>query len=289
VRLRAKRLRKGSGRERIFVVGETAGDAGFTLVELSIVIAIIMLLLGILVPVLNRCRRLAQQAACQNRLRQWGWAFKMYAADNEGCYPHTDGRDRCGGEEPISEPGRIDYYFGWVDVVAPLMGQKPWREHQKWHYPGPETIFQCPAARLIEGNLYDYNPERNGYFSYAMNSCLELDINCRWWESEGCSSPMPSFLHTESIKTPERVILLFEQLLDPRLGYDGKILNRKAGKYCGAYPREFCARHAKGGGVLGGFILYCDYHVGWASTVWKEDWPADLYVPPRDDADWFPY
>ena len=41
--------------------------------------------------------------------------------------------------------------------------------------------------------------------------------------------------------------------------------------------------------ALGGSILFCDYHVEWAESVWKDHWPADLEVPPRDDPDWFPY
>jgi len=263
--------------------------SAFGLVEVLIVIFILSLLISILIPTLNRCKSLAKQTICQSQLRQWGLTFEMYALSNGGYYPHTDGRDRCGDEEPIHSAGKIDYYFGWIDVLPPLMDLRPWREHEKWSYPGIGTMFQCPEAKVAQSKLYDYKPARNGYFSYAMNSCLELDTNCRWWESQGCNSPMPSFLNTTSIKQPHRVILLFDQLLDPGLGYDGKIVNRKAGKYCGAYPREFSARHAKPGGILGGFILYCDYHVGWKPSVWKPDWPEDLYVPPRDDLDWFPY
>ena len=264
-------------------------DKAFSLLEVLVVISVISLLLGILIPSLRRCKALTKQMICQSRLSQWGLTFEMYALDNDWLYPHTDGRDRCGDEEPISLAGKIDYYFGWVDVLPPLMDQKPWREHEKWNYPDSGTIYQCPGAKIGPRGVYDYQPGRNGYFSYAMNSCLELDTNCRWWESEGCSEPMPSFLNSMLIKKPDQVILLFDQLLDPGLGYDGKMLNRQAGKYCGAYPREFSARHAKGGGVLGGFILYCDNHVEWKSSVWKADWPENLYVPPRNDMDWFPY
>ena len=100
---------------------------------------------------------------------------------------------------------------------------------------------------------------------------------------------MPSFLNTAKICHPVGVILLFDQLLDPRKGYGGEKLNRSAGRYCGSYPKAFSARHAKPGGLLGGSILYCDYHVEWTETVWKPEWPDDLEVPPRDDLDWYPY
>jgi len=265
-----------------------ARSAGFSLVELLIVISVITLLLGLLLPALRRARCVAEQAICKSRLRQWALAFGMYAEQNDGFYPHTDGRDRT-SSAPETDAERADYYFGWIDLLPPLVGQRAWRDHDYWQKPGTETIFQCRSARLGPDSSYKYRPRRTGYFSYAMNSCLELDENCHWWESEGCDKPMSSFLNTALIKKPQQVILLFDQLLDPGLGYDGRIENGQAGKYCGAYPREFSARHAKSRGVLGGFVLYCDYSVEWKSSVWEAGWAEDLYVPPRDDVNWFPY
>jgi type II secretory pathway pseudopilin PulG len=265
----------------------------FSLLELLVVISITSLLLGISIPALNRCRSLARQAVCQNRLRQWGLAFQMYAAQNDNYYPHIDGRDRT--SSPPSDPFQeADYYYGWVDVLAGLMGQKPWREHGIYHRPGVSTIFQCPAARLARNGNYNYTPERVGFFSYAMNSCLELDEKCwppyyPYIDPTGGTNNMPSFLKTALIRHPSKVILLYDQLLDPRYGYNANHLNRSAGRYCGAYPREFSARHRKNKDGLGGFILFCDYHIEWKKSVWKEDWPDDLEVPPRNDPDWFPY
>jgi prepilin-type N-terminal cleavage/methylation domain-containing protein len=269
-------LAKGRG-------SRSAASCAFSLIELLIVISIISLLLGILMPALSRARVIARQVVCQSRLRQWGLAFETYAAANDNYYPHIDGLDR--------DKGPADQ-FGWVDVLPPAMGEKPWRDHNHWEYPDKGTIFQCPSAKLLPREFYNQDSEKFGFFSYAMNSCLELDRNC-WkpygWPRGDLSWRMPSFLSVERIRCPPRVILLFDQLLDPRLGYDGNKLNRSAGKYCGSYPRAFSARHAKPGGLLGGSILYCDYHVEWKESVWKPDWPDDLEVPPRDDPDWYPY
>jgi hypothetical protein len=256
-----------------------------------VVISIVALLMALAMPALDRARSLARQTVCQSRLRQWGLAFAAYATENSGTYPHTDGRDRCGDEEPFTHEGIADYWFGWVDVVAPLMGEKPWREHTHGAYPGVKTVFQCPSARLAPESLYAYNPLRNGFFSYAMNSCLELDANCWAPYGQPGGNDMPSFLNTVRIKTPGRVILLFDQLLDPRKGYGGDTLNRSAGCNCGSYPKAFSERHAKAEGALGGFILYCDTHVAWKQTVWKAQWPAtpEFEAPPRNDPDWYPY
>jgi molybdate transport system regulatory protein len=264
---------------------------GFSLIEIIVVVSIIALLLALVMPALGRARALARQTVCQSRLRQWGLAFAAYAADNAGYYPHIDGRERSGDDEPFTPEGIADYYFGWADVLAPLMGEKPWSEHDRGDYPGTETVFQCPSAQLAPESLYSYKPRRNGYFSYAMNSCLELDANC-WppYDRPGGNN-MPSFLNVASIKRPMRVILLFDQLLDPLKGYGGSTINRSAGHNSGSYPKAFSARHAKARGALGGFVLYCDYHVAWKKTVWKAEWPvtSDFEAPPRDDPDWYPY
>lgn len=265
------------------------GNYGFTLVELLVVISIITLLTSILVPVMSRAKAQAYRIVCQSQFRQWGFAFEVYSMANEGFYPHIDGRDRT-SSNPQTPADIADYYFGWIDVLPPLMGEKPWREHEYWHRPGVGTIFQCPSARLGPDKSYKYRPRRTGYFSYAMNSCLELDENC--WSPYGCTDNnwhMSSFLNITSIKTPSRLILLFDQLLDPEKGYGGEKYNATAGKYCGSYPKAFAARHFKKRGKLGGSILFCDYHVEWAESVWKPDWPEDLEVPPRNDFNWYPY
>ena len=271
----------------------SAGARAFTVVELMVVISVISILLSLLLPALGRARAIAKQTACQSRLRQWGLAFESYAAANDSFYPHIDGRDRT--EINPQTPEEIaDYYYGWVDVLPSFMKLKPWRDYELYNKPGSDTIFQCPSAKIPRGANYNYPHERVGYFSYAMNSCLELDRNCwppyhPYTDPTGGRNDMPSFLNTGLIRRPSGVILLFDQLLDPQYGYNANRLNRSAGRYCGAYPREFSARHRKGRSGLGGSILFCDYHVEWRQSVWKEDWPGDLEVPPRNDSDWFPY
>ena len=64
----------------------------FTLIELLVVISVIVLLMAILLPALQRVKKQARAVACQANLRQWGTILALYVEDNQGRFPHTLGR-----------------------------------------------------------------------------------------------------------------------------------------------------------------------------------------------------
>ena len=76
----AARTRNGCRRHR---------RQGFTLVELLVVIGIIAVLVGILLPTLNRARAAARTTVCLSNLRQMGQAWQMYLAESKGRLPHS--------------------------------------------------------------------------------------------------------------------------------------------------------------------------------------------------------
>jgi prepilin-type N-terminal cleavage/methylation domain-containing protein/prepilin-type processing-associated H-X9-DG protein len=117
---------------------------GFTLIELLVVIAIIAILIGMLLPAIQRIREAAMRAQCENNLKQMGIACHGYHDVNGWLPPGYN----ASAAYPDTSPG-----WGWAAFLLPHLDQDPLYKQIDFNAPMqgqaaiamPLKIFLCPS------------------------------------------------------------------------------------------------------------------------------------------------
>src|SRR5438128_8797801 len=93
---------------------------GFTLIELLVVIAIIAVLIGLLLPAIQKVREAANRMSCSNNLRQLGLAIHNFENVHSVLPP---GRANAPGK-PLPDYGVTNkIYQGWGGFILPFLEQ----------------------------------------------------------------------------------------------------------------------------------------------------------------------
>lgn len=141
--------------------------AGFSLIELLIVVTIIAILVSLVLPVIGMVRDNARRVACLSNQRQLGLAVQAYAADNRGLLPPAQIKFAA---NPIwgSNPGS---HYNWSDTM--MAGR--YLDQSGWGGSiikvGINSVLLCPADRrgFFAGN--------NKWSSYGIHTGYSPWIN----------------------------------------------------------------------------------------------------------------
>lgn len=146
--------------------------AGFTLVEILVVIAIIGILAAVLFPVFRNAREAGRRTACQSNMKQLGLAFQQYLKDSGDVYPF--GGNFQGWGVPAGSTASSGHWVSGIkdqplaDLATP--GVEGWKSPNVAKtdvggiapYTRNAEIYICPSSEFGEDK----------HLSYSMNCAL---------------------------------------------------------------------------------------------------------------------
>lgn len=160
----------------------------FTLLELLMVVAIIVMLASILLPALSRARETSRATACQGTLKQFSCGAFLYSSDyNDYTLSFSD---------VIPE-------LIWYNSLAPYMGIASGSPSEIWYkFSTSNTIYTCSSHRHREGTVQHVR----GYYG------LCYGINYRFFsfcviDHFGDGRILPK---TSMVKNPSELIYFME-------------------------------------------------------------------------------
>jgi prepilin-type N-terminal cleavage/methylation domain-containing protein len=142
------------------LISAAAPVAGFTLVELLVVIGIIAVLISMLLPALSRAREAANRAACLSNLKQLTTAWLLYAQDNKQNLVYAGTSDSTTDPQSSLNFGQL----GWVlDDPGSQGTAGAVKAGALYKYLKTSEVYRCPSSfDKLNYRSYSINFHLNG-------------------------------------------------------------------------------------------------------------------------------
>jgi prepilin-type N-terminal cleavage/methylation domain-containing protein len=141
---------------------------GFTLMEILVVIAIIVVLAAIAFPIYGRIKSKSNMANALQTMKSLGSAVGTFAAQYNGELPAEDAK----GKEGWQLVGSPEAEKAWYNSLPKVLGAKPVadfaREHREAAFYSKENFLFLPGAQYPEGKKM-----ARPYFAIAINGKLQ--------------------------------------------------------------------------------------------------------------------